>query len=187
MESILNCIKENQNRKFIVLGVAFGWSDKKGLDIFKQLSDRLDNEHYQVVLVGTNDDIDRCLPPNIISVHRTQNQHELAELYTVADVFVMPTKEENFPTVNLEALACGTPVVTFNTGGSAEMLNEKVGIVVPVNDVEQMEQSICNVCEKKPFSEEDCRSQAEKYENTMKYQEYLKLYKALIKENCIRR
>lgn len=185
MESVLNCIKEIQNRKFIILGVAFGWSDKKGLDIFKQLSNRLDNEHYQVVLVGTDDDIDRCLPQNIISVHRTQNQYELAELYTMADVFVMPTKEENFPTVNLEALACGTPVVTFNTGGSAEMLNEKVGIVVPVNDVERMEQSICNICEKKLFSEKDCRSQAKKYENSMKYREYLKLYNTIIEENCI--
>lgn len=90
-------------------------------------------EQYQIVLVGTDDEIDKNLPHSIISIHRTQNQKELAEVYSAADVFVMPTREENYPTVNMEAIACGTPVATFDTGGSPEMLDDKTGIVVEAN------------------------------------------------------
>lgn len=118
----------------IVLGVSFAWGYRKGLDCFVEMAEKL-GEQYQIVLVGTDDEIDKNLPQNIISIHRTQNQKELAEIYSAADVFAMPTREENYPTVNMEAIACGTPVVTFDTGGSPEMLNEKVGRVVPVDDV----------------------------------------------------
>ena len=90
---------------------------RKGLNCFVEMAEKL-GEQYQIVLVGTDDEIDKNLPHNIISIHRTQNQKELAEVYSAADVFVMPTREENYPTVNMEAIACGTPVVTFDTGGS---------------------------------------------------------------------
>ena len=120
--------------KFIVLGVSFAWGKRKGLDCFVKMAKEL-GENYQIVLVGTDDDLDKQLPNNIISIHRTQNQKELAEIYTAADVFAMPTREENYPTVNMEAIACGTPVVTFDTGGSSEMLDEKSGIVVEKNSV----------------------------------------------------
>jgi glycosyltransferase involved in cell wall biosynthesis len=115
--------------KKIVLGVASSWSDRKGLDVFKELSQSL-GEEYRVVLVGTNDVIDKTLPSNIISIHRTYNQTELAEIYTAADVFVNPTREETFGLVNVEAIACGTPVVTFDVGGTPETVNENTGIVV---------------------------------------------------------
>lgn len=82
------------------------------------------------MLVGTTSEIDGKLPDNIISVHRTANQKELAEIYTAADVFVNPTREDTFPTVNIEALACGVPVVTFDTGGSAEILDKTCGRVI---------------------------------------------------------
>ena len=88
--------------KYIVLGVAFGWGRRKGLDVFVELARRLDKEKYKVVLVGTDDNVDKLLPENIISIHRTQNQTELAEIYTAADVFANPTREENYPTVNME-------------------------------------------------------------------------------------
>lgn len=96
----------------------------KRIGLFCEMAKEL-GENYQIVLVGTDDDLDKQLPNNIISIHRTQNQKELAEIYTAADVFAMPTREENYPTVNMEAIACGTPVVTFDTGGSPEMLDEK--------------------------------------------------------------
>ena len=131
--------------KHIVLGVSFAWGVRKGLDCFVALASRLD-ERYQIVLVGTDEQIDRQLPPSIISIHRTQDQKELAEIYTAADVFVNPTREENYPTVNMEAIACGTPVITFNTGGSPEMLDEKTGVVVPVDDIAAMEKVIERIC-----------------------------------------
>ena len=110
----------------LLLGVAFGWAERKGLDVFIRLARELD-EHYRIVIVGTDETVDKQLPKNIISIHRTHDQKELAEIYTAADLFVNPTREENFPTVNIEALACGTPVLTFNTGGSPEIIDEKCG------------------------------------------------------------
>lgn len=115
--------------KKIVLGVAFDWGERKGLDIFIKLSQELDEEKYQIVLIGTDEIIDKGLPRNIISIHRTHNQTQLAEIYTVADIFVNPTREENYPTVNMEAIACGTPVITFNTGVSPESVEENTGLV----------------------------------------------------------
>lgn len=148
MENTLSYTKTSDNR-YVVLGVAFDWGCRKGLDVFVELSHRLPKELYRIVLVGTDDNIDDLLPKDILSIHRTQNQHQLAELYTLADVFLIPTREDNYPTVNLESLACGTPVVTFRTGGSPEMLDDKTGIVVEVNDIEATEKAIKDICEKK--------------------------------------
>ena len=164
-----------ENKK-IVLGVAFGWSDKKGLDVFVSLSGRLP-ENYQIVLVGTDDAVDKQLPDNICSIHRTQNQRELAEIYFAADVFVNPTREDNFPTVNIEALACGTPVVTFQTGGSPESIDETCGIVVPCDDIEQLKAEIVNLCEAESPYKQNCLIRAKQYEQFDKFKEYIKLYK----------
>ena len=140
------------------MGVSFAWGYRKGLDCFVEMAEKL-GEQYQIVLVGTDDEIDKNLPQNIISIHRTQNQKELAEIYSAADVFAMPTREENYPTVNMEAIACGTPVVTFDTGGSPEMLNEKVGRVVPVDDVDEMINAIQDMCVRRE-KKNDCENLA---------------------------
>ncbi len=89
------------------------------------MSKRLDKNKFQIVLVGTDDSIDKMLPNSIISIHRTRDQNELAEIYSAADLFVNPTREENYPTVNMESIACGTPVLTFRTGGSPEILTKR--------------------------------------------------------------
>ena len=164
------------NDKYIVLGVAFGWGKRKGLDVFIELSQRLDKERYQLILVGTDEKIDKQLPSNIISIHRTQNQRELAEIYTVADVFANPTREEVFGLVNVEALACGTPGVTFNTGGSPECYDETCGAVVQCDDIDAMEKEIIRICEEKPFSADDCVRCAQNFDKNRKYEEYIKLY-----------
>lgn len=163
----------------IVLGV---WGYRKGLDCFVEMAEKL-GEQYQIVLVGTDDEIDKNLPQNIISIHRTQNQKELAEIYSAADVFAMPTREENYPTVNMEAIACGTPVVTFDTGGSPEMLNEKVGRVVPVDDVNKMMSEIRKICENMRLSSEAFRSKAKEYIMEDRFLEYIDLYKSMHSEN----
>jgi glycosyltransferase involved in cell wall biosynthesis len=163
-----------QNKK-IVLGVAFDWGARKGLDVFIELSKLLDNT-YQIVLVGTNSQVDKQLPSNIISIHQTNNQTELAEIYSVADVFVNPTREDTFPTVNIESLACGTPIVTFNTGGSPEIIDETCGVVVNKNDVVGMKNAIINVCENNLFSVESCVNRAKNYDMYDKFNEYVTLY-----------
>ena len=167
--------------KYIVLGVAFGWGRRKGLDVFVELAERLDKVKYKIVLVGTDDNVDKLLPDNIISIHRTQSQTELAEIYAAADVFANPTREENYPTVNMEAIACGTPVVTFNTGGSPEMLDETCGAAVAKDDTDAMYNEIVRICETEPYSEEACLKKARRFDMNERFKEYYDLYSCQIK------
>lgn len=168
--------------KHIILGVSFAWGYRKGLDCFVEMAEKL-GEQYQIVLVGTDDEIDKNLPHNIISIHRTQNQKELAEVYSAADVFVMPTREENYPTVNMEAIACGTPVVTFDTGGSPEMLDDKTGIVVEANDIEATKKAIKDICEKKKCNDEGyIASYSKKNDMKKRFAEYIELYANVLEE-----
>ena len=161
--------------KFILLGVAFGWGPRKGLDVFIELSKRL-NERYQIVLVGTDENVDKQLPENIISIHRTQNQTELAEIYTAADLFVNPTREEVLGLVNIEALACGTSVVTFNSGGSPECIDESCGVVVEKDDIDGMQKEIERIYAECPFSREACIQRAQNFDMNDKFAEYVELY-----------
>ena len=169
----------SENKK-IVLGVAFGWGERKGLDVFVELSKRLDNEQYKIVLVGTDEYTERLLPENVISIHRTQNQKELAEIYSAADVFVNPTREEVFGLVNVEALACGTPVVTFNTGGSPEIPDKDSGVVVEKNDIDAMFKEIVRINTEKPFSKEQCLKRARQFDINEKYKEYIDLFSGIL-------
>ena len=174
--------KYGLDSKYILLGVAFGWGRRKGLDVFIRLAERLDPEKYQIVLVGTDDKVDKLLPNNVISIHRTTNQKELAEIYSAADLFVNPTREENYPTVNMEALACGTPVVTFRTGGSPECLDENTGVVVDCDDEEALYHAILRIEEEKPFAVENCVMRAQGFAENEKFAEYCKLYNQAGKE-----
>ena len=162
--------------KKIVLGVASGWGYRKGLDVFIELSKRLP-EDYKIVLVGTDDSVDKKLPPEILSIHRTCDQQELAQIYTAADVFVNPTREENFPTVNLEAIACGTPVVTFDTGGSKEMLNEDIGCFVPMGATDQLAREILRVCNRE-YGKKAFETVVTYYDKKRRFEEYVALYES---------
>lgn len=161
--------------KFILLGVAFGWGVRKGLDVFVELASRLD-DRFQIVLVGTDDAVDRNLPEGIISIHRTQNQAELAEIYTAADLFVNPTREEVLGLVNIESLACGTPVVTFQTGGSPECIDPTCGSVVPCDDIDALEQEILRIAEIKPYSTGACLNKAKEFDMNQRFSDILGLY-----------
>lgn len=171
--------KYDVKNKYIVLGVAFDWGKRKGLDVFVELANRLDRNQYIIVLVGTNDAVDKKLPENIISIHRTQNQTELAQIYTAADVFANPTREEVLGMVNIEAIACGTPVVTFNTGGSPECIDNTSGCVVDKDNIDAMRREIIRICETKPYSAEACIERSKVFDKDEKFQEYIKLYEVL--------
>lgn len=115
--------------KTLVLGLAGVWSERKGLADFKKLAELIDDK-YRIVLVGISKKQARSLPKNIIAIDKTENMRQLAEIYSAADIFFNPTYEDNFPTVNLEALACGTPVITYRTGGSIESIKEGCGYII---------------------------------------------------------
>lgn len=169
----------NINNKHVVLGVAYDWSERKGLETFIKLSKELP-DNYQIVLVGTNDEIDKIIPSNIISIHKTNSKEELIKIYSIANVFVNPTKEENFPTVNIEALACGTPIITYDTGGSKEMIDDTCGIAVAKNDYDTLKNKIIDTCENNTFTSEDCIIKSKNYNMNDKFNEYYKLIKKLI-------
>lgn len=116
--------------RFMILGVASPWTERKGLPCFQELAERLDSAEYAVVIVGLGKRQIKKLSSNLIRLERTESPHKLAEIYTAADVFFNPTCEDNYPTVNLEAEACGTPVITFDTGGCGETVHDTRSSVV---------------------------------------------------------
>lgn len=168
--------KNDLDGKFIILGAASIWEKRKGIDVFVELAKRLDGR-FKIVLVGTNDEDDKILPDNIISIHRTSNQKELAEIYSAADLFFNPTREENYPTVNMESIACGTPVMTFKTGGSPEIIDDKTGVVVE-DDIDAIEQKIISICETRPFNSADFEARAKGFSADDKFAQYLRLFAA---------
>ncbi|WP_416201290.1 MAG: GDP-mannose-dependent alpha-(1-6)-phosphatidylinositol monomannoside mannosyltransferase [Thermocaproicibacter melissae] len=129
--------KYGLENKFIILGVANIWDKRKGYDYFIKLSEMLKQDEI-IVMVGVTEKQRKNLPKNIIGITRTNNVNELAEIYSAADVFINPTLEEVLGLVNLEALACGTPVVTFNTGGSPECIDESCGVVVEKGNLKEL-------------------------------------------------
>lgn len=165
----------------IILGVASEWSERKGMQEFLKLSERLD-ENTQIVLVGVEQDKIESLPQNVLGIPRTESITELAQLYSLANVFANPTKEDNFPTTNLESLACGTPVITYNTGGSPESVDSNTGVVVQSNTVEELLSAVNKIINApKEQYETNCRKKAEHlYDENLKFAEYLELYKKIL-------
>ena len=117
------------DRKKVILGVANVWDERKGLPYFNQIAEHFPS--HQVIIVGGISN--GKLHSKILHIERTSNIEELSLLYRQADVFVNPTLADNFPTTNLESLAAGTPIVAFDTGGNAEVVDDSVGKLVEVN------------------------------------------------------
>ncbi len=134
------------NNKRIILGVAALWERRKGLKDFIDLSTMLSPEEYQIVLVGLSGKQLDELPSGIIGIKRTNSVQELVELYSAAEVYLNLTYEDNYPTTNLESIACGTPVISYDTGGSGESARI-FGTVVKKGDLE----GIVNIIENKLY------------------------------------
>lgn len=166
---------------FKIIAVSSVWYPNKGeLDIYK-LRTMLPEDEYEITMVGLSAEQAKNLPKGIRGIQRTQNVQELAQLYSEADVLINPTYEDNFPTVNIEALACGTPVITYKTGGSPEAIDEKTGVVVEQGNVVALANAIMQLRDK-PLSSEDCRKRAEEYFDKDKcFEKYVELYEELVK------
>jgi len=159
---------------FIILGVASIWDERKGFNCFLELAKRIDS-NSKIVLVGLTDKQITQLPQNIIGITRTNNIEELSEIYSSADVFVNPTFEETLGLVNLEALACGTPVITFDTGGSVECVDEKCAIVVEKGNIEGLVKAI-NSIKVSNITIQNCVQKAREFDKNAKYKQYVELY-----------
>ncbi|SFO88573.1 glycosyltransferase [Prevotella sp. tf2-5] len=168
-----------QNKK-VILGVASNWY-RKGLDDFIAIRHMLPND-YHIILVGLSKKDKKKLPNNIIGIMRTENIDELVALYSACDVFFNPTWEDNFPTTNLEAMACGTPVITYNTGGSPEVITPETGIVIERGDLQSAVNAIKQVCIKGEKTYNDvCRNNIlEHYNRMTMLNNYMALYHSLL-------
>ena len=166
----------------LLLAVSFGWGEKKGVDVIISLARDLP-ENDRIVMVGTDTLTDALLPKNIISVHRTNNQQELSQLYTAADLFVMPSREETYPTVIMESFACGTPVILYDAGGGKEIITEQTGKAVTCDDYKSLYDGILEICKESTYSREECLTHAENFDKNVTYSQYLALYNSIIGEN----
>lgn len=173
-------MKYNLQDKHVFLGVASIWSREKGLDDFIKMAGMLNNDEV-IVLVGLKEKEKKSLPDGIIGISRTENVRQLAELYSAADVFLNPTWQDNYPTVNMEAISCGTPVVTYRTGGSVESVTDVTGKIVECGDVEGMIKVAREFKQKgKNHYTKVCREFAERnFRKEDRYMDYIRLYDEL--------
>ena len=183
----------------LVLGVASEWTERKGLRDIVSLSEKL-SDGVQFAAVGLTAEQIRALPPAVKGIGRTANAGELAALYSAADVFINPTYEDNFPSTNVEALACGTPVLTYDTGGSPESIrigqtlaDRPIGAVVNKltssrADLDQVTQALNDLLASSrrpdgspdPALETACRRAAGAFEAGRRLNEYVPLYEGLL-------
>lgn len=167
--------------KHIVLGCAINWEERKGIIYFEKLVNILPSD-YQIVLVGNINEGTRkqLCENNIICTGKTRNFEELVAWYQAASVLCNPTLADNFPTVNIEALAAGTPIVTFQTGGSPEAIDERTGIVVPQGNVEALCKAIIRIAEHRElYTKENCRQRSLLFSNNQ-YNKYIELYHKIL-------
>lgn len=168
-------------KKKLVLGVAHSMNDFKGLSDFIKLRQILPDS-FEIMLVGLTKKLIESLPKGITGLERTANQQQLVSLYSEASVFVNPTYGDNFPTTNLEALACGTPVATYRTGGSPEAIDSLTGRVVERGDVRALGDAIVELMAIPPKKiAKDCRERAVRlFDQRDRFAEYIDLYNSLL-------
>ena len=169
--------------EFVLLGVASIWDKRKGLSDFEKLSEIIPDE-WKLVLVGLDEKQIKHLPSKIIGIKRTQSVRQLAELYSMATAFVNLTYEDTYPTTNLESIACGTPVITYRTGGNPESLTEQTGYVVNKGDINEVVKRVQCIIDNGPdHYKKICRDYALLHFNKEdKFKEYIELYKKILKQ-----
>ena len=164
---------------FRVLAVSNVWNKEKGYNDILRIREHLPAD-YEIIIVGLTEEQLKKLPTGIRGIQRTQNVQELVDLYSAADVLINPTYADTFPTINIEALACGTPVITYRTGGSPEIIDEKTGIVVDQGDLEALVDAIISL-RSNPLDSKECRQRAEVFFNKgERFEDYIKLYEQLL-------
>ena len=162
----------------LLLGVASVWTKNKGLLDMFTIATQIDKK-YVVCMVGVSKKQLKRMPAGIIGIERTESSKELAQYYSAADVFLNLTYEDTFPTTNIESLACGTPVVTYRTGGGSEIIENTCGSIVKQGDIDGVINAIKQM-EGRDFGSA-CREKALMYEKDLCYQQYLDLYMKVCK------
>ena len=167
------------DKKKILLGVAINWVQSKGLDDLIKLS-QIISEEYKIVIVGLTKKQIKELPTSILGIEKTSSRVELAEIYSAAEVFLNPSREETFGMVTAEALACGTPVIVYNVTASPELVDNNTGAVVPVCDINGIYEAI--KCIDKEHMRGACLKKAmELFDRKKNQMRYIEVYKKLLR------
>lgn len=174
-----NIETKSRNNTIVILGVASIWEKRKGLYYFNKLAEDLDN-NFDIILVGKLSSDSGTLHSRIKHIDRTESVDELVELYNQADIFVNTTLFDNFPTVNLEALACGTPVITFDTGGSGESITSSTGKIVEKGNYSQLLHYLLEITKKNKRISSNCIENSKNYSIENMIGSYLKLYQNML-------
>ena len=169
-------LENNIVEKKMILAVANDWNSKKGLTDVFNLSNIIDKNKFKIVVVGLTDKQLDTIPSNIIGISRTSSLDKLVEIYSAADVFINTTYEDTYPTVNIEALACGTPIVTYNTGGSPEIIDDTCGIVVEQGNIYSLKKAIETIAFCKEKIKYNCLERARHNEKKLSYKKYYDLF-----------
>ena len=167
---------KEKNKNFSILAVSNVWNEYKGTNDLIKMLPLLDKD-INVTIVGKNSNQFN----NCNSISYTNNLQELIDLYSSSHILINPTLDDNFPTVNIESLACGTPIVTYKTGGSPEIIDEKTGIVIEKGNYNQMAKVINDLKNNYAFNKEDCLNRAKLFSLENMKDNYLKLYKEILK------
>lgn len=168
--------------KFVILGVSSNWNDEKGFNEFLQLSEKLCDDEV-IILVGLTEKQVTMLPKKIIGITKTENKTELVKLYSAANVFVNTSKEETFGLVTAEAMACGTPVIVYDSTACAEIIDKECGFIMPVNSKEK---DIYHYISLMKCNDKFDRNMISKrirymYSDTQMVEKYMKIFGGMIK------
>lgn len=164
-------IMERNGDKPKILSVAFPWSERKGLKFVEELAEKYSSD-YEFHVVGLNAEMVKS--KNIICYGKLEKE-KLFELYCACDVFLNPTLEDNFPTVNIEALLCGLPIVSFDTGGSCEIFDSKTGVKVESKTTSNLEKGLKKILDLK-ISKSDCYYRGRYFSVERYIKEHLDIY-----------
>ena len=166
--------------KRVVMGMANKWFLPQNKELLEKTVEQI-GENDLLMLVGCNEVQFKNAEKygnKVKTVGFIKGRKELAEYYSMADVFVNPTHADTLPTVNMESICCGTPVVTYAVCGSSELVLEGCGRVVPENDVEGMINAFNNIVPT------DCSSiGAKAFDRQVSYEKYLNVYEELFRKD----
>lgn len=170
--------------KRMILAIAAQLAKRKGAEYLLKIPERLNDNEILVLLGLTSKQIKSLPKDKCIGIAYTNSVQELAEYYSATDVFINPTLEDNFPTTNVEALACGTPIVTFRTGGSVEVIDENTGLIVEQGDLNGLLDATRLILDRgKDLYSVHCREKAVRlYDKEKQYLKYIDLYKSILHE-----
>jgi putative colanic acid biosynthesis glycosyltransferase len=134
------------NKRYIAFVTAKVTDPRKGFNyLINALDDLSNKEEYIVLAVGDVDELKKIdIGIQTVYFGYVHDESKLNEIYSMADIFVLPSLEDNFPCVTLEALASGTPVISFDTGGIPEQINQNTGWIVSDKNAKKLKDSIEN-------------------------------------------